>query len=119
MRDWKPIFVENSWVPKVLSWFTPISIGAITLGIVVFSRGVMDDRTRQHETIHFQQFLETMFIGFLVLYCYDYIRGLIKHKDGTTAYYNIRAEQEAYAQEQTLNYLQYRTRWEWIRGYRI
>ena len=119
MRDWKPIFVENSWVPKVLSWFAPISIGAITMGFIVFSRGEMDERTRQHETIHFQQFLETLFIGFLILYCFDYVRARFKYKDGTTAYYNIRAEQEAYEYEGALNYLQYRKRWKWIRKYKV
>ena len=119
MKNWKPIFVENSWVPKALSAISPISIGAITLGFIVFARGEMDDKTKQHETIHFQQFLETLFIGFLILYFYDYIRGWLKYRDRTIAYFNIRAEQEAYENERIHNYLEYRKRWRWIRGHRI
>ena len=89
MRKLKPIFIENSWVPKFLSHFAPINIGAITLGFIVFNRGTMSKQTKQHETIHFQQFLETLFIGFFILYLYDYIRNYIRFRDGKLAYYNI------------------------------
>jgi len=119
MKHWKPIFVENSWVPKALSLISPISIGAITLGFVVFARGEMSDTVKQHETIHFQQFLETLFLGFLVLYFYDYFRGWLKYKDRRKAYFNIRAEQEAYENERSQNYLEHRKRWQWIRKYKI
>ena len=37
----QPIFVERSFIPKLLSFFAPFEIGAITLGFVVFSRGDM------------------------------------------------------------------------------
>ena len=69
MKNWKPIFIENNRLPIWLSKIAPIEIGAITLGFVVICRGVMDEETRIHETIHFQQFLETLFVGFLLLYC--------------------------------------------------
>ena len=118
MRDWKPIFIENSWVPKVLSCFSPISIDAITLGFIVFGRAQMDDKVRQHETIHFQQFLETLFVGFLILYFYDYICGRFKYRDSTMAYYNIRAEREAYENEKTTDYLTHRIRWKWMRNWK-
>ena len=73
IRNLKPIFIENSKIPVILSKIAPINIGAIALGFVVFSRGTMNEKTRQHETIHFQQYLETLFIGFLLLYAYDYV----------------------------------------------
>ena len=115
MRNWKPIFIENSRIPQILSYVAPISIGAITLGFVVFSRGEIDGKTRQHETIHFQQFHETGFAGFFLLYLYDYIKNYIHFRDGALAYYNIRAEKEAYQHEETENYLQTRPRWRWIK----
>ena len=114
IRNLKPIFVENSKIPVVLSKIAPINIGAIALGFVVFSRGTMNEKTRQHETIHFQQYLETLFIGFLLLYAYDYVMNYIKFRDGALAYYNIRAEKEAYQNDETPNYLQTRKRWRWI-----
>ena len=114
MRNWKPIFVENSKIPVWLSKLAPIEIGAITLGFIVFSRGEISERTKRHETIHFQQFLETFFIGFPILYYYDYIKNYIIFRDGQLAYYNIRAEKEAYQNDEKEDYLQTRPRWRWI-----
>ena len=80
MRNWKPIFIENSRIPKLLSYVAPIDIGAITLGFIVLSRG-------------------------------NYIR----FRDGSLAYYNIRAEKEAFQHQETKDYLQFRPRWRWIK----
>lgn len=114
MKNWRPIFIENSKIPVILSKIAPINIGAITLGFVVFSKYQMSEKTKQHETIHFQQYLETAFIGFLLLYAYDYVKNYIRFRDGSLAYYNIRAEKEAYQHEETPNYLLDRERWAWI-----
>ena len=114
MKNLKPIFIENSKIPILLSKIAPIYIGAITLGFIVFSRGEMTEKTKQHETIHFQQFLETLFIGFLLLYVYDYIMNYIRFRNGTLAYFNIRAEKEAYQHDETPDYLETRKRWRWI-----
>ena len=114
MKNWKPIFVENSIVPRILSIVSPISIGAITLGFIVFGRRKINEKTRRHETIHFQQFLETLFIGFLILYFYDWIKGCITYRNAQTAYFMIRAEQEAFNNENDASYLERRKRWKWI-----
>ena len=68
MKNWKPIFVENSRIPVWLSYLAPINIAAITLFFLVFSREKMSEVVKRHETIHFQQMLETGVVGFLVLY---------------------------------------------------
>jgi len=115
MKSWRPIIIENSFVPKFLSYFAPIDISGITLGFVVFIRGRADERLRRHETIHFQQYLETLFIGFLIIYLYDYIYNLILFKDGGVAYRMIRAEVEAYDNDVDINYLENRVRYEWLR----
>ena len=115
MRSWKPYFIENSKLPVWLSYLAPIDIGAITLGPVVISRGEMSEITKNHETIHYQQYLETLFIGFLLIYLYDYIRGLIVHQDGRAAYFSLRAEKEAYAMHENLDYCKVRTRWKWLK----
>ena len=114
MRDLKPIFVERSFIPKLLSFFAPIEIGAITLGFVVFSRDDMSETTRRHETIHFQQYLETLFLGFLILYFYDYAKSRITGITGRESYRKIRAEKEAYENQDDPNYLRNRKRWKWI-----
>ena len=78
-----PIFVENSKLLRYLSFFSPINITAITLGPVVLSGGEMSKETKNHETIHWQQYIETGIIGFLILYLIYWIIGLIKYRSGS------------------------------------
>src|SRR6056300_225845 len=105
MRHWKPWFIENSKVPVWLSKIAPIEINAITLFCVVFSRGELSERTKRHETIHFQQFLETAVIGFIVIYFLDYLYKYLKHPNGRTAYRMICFEREAHDNDDYINYL--------------
>ena len=115
MRNWKPIYIENSRILAWLSYLAPIKIQAITLGVIVISRNEMSEVTKNHETIHFQQYLETLFLGFLILYFWDWFIGLVKYKDGQKAYLSIRAEQEAYKNQENLEYLPTdRKRWCWL-----
>tara|TARA_Y100000592_G_C5481633_1_gene325945 strand:+ start:4765 stop:5124 length:360 start_codon:yes stop_codon:yes gene_type:complete len=114
MKNLKPIMVENSKLPVLLSKLAPINIKAITLFPFVFSRGTMSEETKRHETIHFQQYLETGVIGFLALYLWDYMVSSIKGKSGPEAYRSIRAEKEAWDNDNDENYLENRKRWAWI-----
>ena len=113
-RKLKPIMFENSRLPVILSKLAPIEIGAITLFPFVFSRGEMSEETKRHETIHFQQYLETAVVGFLILYLWDYIASLFKGLKGPAAYRNIRAEVEAWDNDGDKSYLENRKRWSWI-----
>jgi|14_taG_2_1085336.scaffolds.fasta_scaffold08828_3 hypothetical protein len=117
MKSWKPLFIENSRIPVWLSYIAPIEIGAITLGFIVIARGVMNEQTKRHETIHYQQYLETGFIGFVLLYFWDYILGYARYKDGAVAYREIRAEREAYRFDHQEDYLEKRIRWQWLKGW--
>ena len=75
----------------------------------------MSERTKRHETIHFQQYLETFVVGFLIIYLWDYLRGIVIGLKGPEAYTAIRAEVEAYENDHITNYLQTRKRWNWLR----
>ena len=79
-RNSKPWFFENSKVPVILSKLAPIEIGAITIGPLVYSRGEMSEVTKNHETIHWQQYIETGIIGFVILYYlfYFYFLGFLR-----------------------------------------
>lgn len=114
MKNWKPWFFENSKVPVWLSKLTPIEISAITLFCFVFSRREISERTKRHETIHFQQFLETGVIGFILIYYSDYLFKLIKYRDGKKAYRMICFEQEAYDNDDNEDYLERRKRFAWL-----
>jgi hypothetical protein len=115
-RDIKPIFVENSKVPVFLSRFAPIEIGAITFFCLVFSRGEISEETRRHETIHFQQYLETFVVGFLLIYIFEYLYSALIKKKGFSrdSYLAIRFEQEAWTQDKDVDYLKTRKRFSWL-----
>ena len=115
MKNWKPIIIENSRIPKILSFFAPIEIGAISLFPFVFSRGKVSESTRRHETIHFQQQLETLVVFFYIVYLWDYIKARISGATGKESYRNIRAEKEAYENEMSSDYLKSRPRYSWLK----
>lgn len=113
IRFWAPWFIENSRIPIWLSKVAPIEINAITLGPFVISRSKMSEKTKRHETIHYQQYLELGFVGFWFIYVWDYFKGILKYNDGAFAYYNIRLEMEAYKHETDEDYLEVRKRYKW------
>ena len=115
MKNWKPLFFENSKIPVWLSKVTPIEISAITLFCFVFSRGDISEKTRRHETIHFQQFLETFVLGFIVIYFFDFLWAALVKKKGFSreSYLSIRFEQEAHACDDYDRYLDERLRYSW------
>lgn len=115
LRRLRPLFLDNSRIPVWLSYLSPISIGAITLGAVVFSRGETSETTRRHETIHFQQYIDLLFVGFILLYLWDFLVGYLRYRNGQLAYRHIRAEREAYENEDDPEYLLQRKRWSWLR----
>ena len=117
MRNLKPIFVEHSKLPAFLSKFAPINISAITLFCFVFSKGEISEKTKRHETIHFQQYLETLVIGFLLIYLLDFLIKFIAYKaDGKKAYRMICFEQEAHDNDHDFLYLEARKRFTWLKS---
>ena len=114
LRNSRPWFFENSKVPVVLSYLAPITIGAITIGPLVFSRGEMSDITKNHESIHWQQYIETGILGFIILYYSFYFWNLLRYRDGELAYYMIPFEKEAYDNDDNLEYLTTRKRYSWL-----
>lgn len=117
MKEWKPIFIENSKIPVWLSHISPINIGAISFGFWVWSRGAISDRTKVHETIHYQQQLELLFVVHWILYGLYWIINLCppRSQSGAAAYRNIPFEVEAYDNEDNPDYLLNRKRYAWIK----
>lgn len=68
-----------------------------------------------HESIHIKQYSELLVLGFLLVYIYDWVRGLIIYRDADKAYRAIRFEQEAYENDEDLEYLPNRPRYNWIK----
>lgn len=91
---------------------------AINLFGVIFARKKykpVDIFTITHESIHTAQMKELLYIGFYIWYGIEWIIRLIIDKDSITAYYNIRFEKEAYANESDINYLKNRKHYNWIK----
>ena len=115
MKTWKPWVFENSKIPVILSKVSPINIWAVSVFIFVFCRGNISEETRRHETIHFQQQLELLFIFQWILYGLFWLVGVVKYRNGRTAYFQNPFEQEAYDKESVKDYLIKRKRYSWTR----
>ena len=118
MKKWKPIFVENSWVPILLSKFAPIEIHAISIGFFVFCRSTMTSVTKRHESIHFQQQLELLFLPFYLLYLASWLHGLWKYKNPAIAYREVIFEREAFSGDYVEGYLKNRPRYAWVKHWK-
>lgn len=108
-----PIFIENSKVPVWLSKIAPIDINAISFGLWVWSRSEMSETTKRHETIHYKQQLELLFVFQWILYGLFWLIGLARYRHGATAYRESPFEREAYDNEHDVNYLTNRRPYAW------
>ena len=109
----KPIIIVSPTFTKLMS--VVIDVYAITIFPFIISKEWMNEATLNHETIHIHQQRELLVIPFYILYFYYYLVGIIKYKDKQQAYYMIPFEQEAYANDQDLDYLKNRKRFAWRR----
>jgi|TARA_Y100000114_G_C11737008_1_gene316786 hypothetical protein len=105
--------IEDSWIPKALSWF--INIWAITLYPFIICRGKLDQRTRTHEVIHLHQQKELWLIGFYILYVAYWIRYLVAQGNFSLAYACIPFEREAYDNDNDPTYPLRRKRFSWTK----
>jgi len=115
MKTWKPFFIENSRIPVWLSKIAPINVWANSFGIWVWCRGEMSEKTKRHETIHFQQQLECLFLFQWILYGLSWLAGYFKYGNGRDAYFNSVFEREAYDNDQDEEYLENRPRYAWVK----
>ena len=112
-----PLFIKVPYLP----------VKAITLVFVVLYTLRVDETgaaeaelsqvVRQHETIHFWQWLETLVVGFAFIYLWDFSRAWyvrsFKPSEFWNSYLCIRFEQEAYDHDKEENYLNGRKRHAW------
>jgi len=101
---------------KAISWV--VDVYAITLFPFIVSRDEMSPDVLLHESIHIAQQKELFVVFFYILYGWDFLKGLIKYRDRTRAYYQIRFEQEAYEFMYVQNYIENRPPLNW-KNYRV
>jgi hypothetical protein len=115
MRKIRPIFIENSRLPIWLSKVAPIDIWAFNFGPLVFCRGTLNEKTKVHETIHFFQQLEMLFVFQWLFYAIFYLIGRITKGSWKLGYCHNPFEQEAYDNDQNPDYLNTRRWWGWLK----
>jgi len=115
MKNLKPIFIEDSKIPAWLSKIAPIDVWAFSLGPFVVCRGDLSDKVRRHETIHFLQQVEMLFVFQWILYGLFYVIGRFTKGSWKAAYYNNPFELEAYINDLDKDYLKKRKLWSWIK----
>lgn len=108
----KPIFIVSPKFMDVCS--VVIDAYAITLYPFIISREEIDDKTKRHEMIHFEQQKELFIVFFYLLYAYYYFINYLKCKDKFLAYLTIPFEREAYVHQNSKNYLEKRQKFSWI-----
>ena len=89
----------------------------ITIFPFIFIGKQYKNRTNliNHERIHFQQQIELLVLPFFILYFGNYLINLFKYRfNHNKAYYNIIFEKEAYKNENNLNYLKVRKRYNYV-----
>lgn len=93
--------------------FPPRPYFGISLcGFMFFRKdGHVSDSDIQHETIHFRQQLEWLFIGFFIIYFLEFLYRLIRYRNWDKAYRTISFEKEAYTHEREEGYLKHRKWW--------
>ena len=111
-----PVTIIAPRFTKLMSVF--IDVTAITLFPFIVSREEMNKVTLNHETIHIHQQKELFVLFFYMLYVFDWLKGVVKYKDTKKAYYQIRFEQEAYANMRDSDYLVARKKYAW-RDYKV
>ena len=79
-------------------------------------KGLKNNHTLiNHEKIHLRQQLEMGIILFYLWYLAEFLYWYIKLGNGEIAYEKISFEQEAYRNENSLNYLKNRKFWEFLK----
>jgi hypothetical protein len=110
----KPWFFNNSKIPVWLSKLAPIEIWALSFACFVFCRGEISKTTKRHETVHYHQQWELLFVGQWILYALFYLIGLVRYRNGQQAYRENPFEREAYDNQKKYTYLEKRPLWNWI-----
>lgn len=87
---------------------------AINLFGIIFARRILTNVEINHERIHTAQMRELLYIGFYIWYLVEWLILLFKYRNWDLAYRNIRFEKEAYNNQNNLDYLKVRKKFNYL-----
>lgn len=110
--------IYNKWIP--FKGFVAINIFGLIFARAEYKRAIETNpkikrEVVNHESIHTEQYKETLFVLFLPLYLINYVINLMIYFNLDKAYRNICFEREAFEFENDLEYLDKRKPFEWIK----
>lgn len=82
-------------------------------------KGILTNKTVNHELIHTEQMKELGYICFYLWYAIEYLIIRLFHKKQGDAYADVSFEEEAYVNDKDINYLKNRKRYSWIKYIKI
>jgi len=107
------MIIYSDWYLKLIGME-----GTTLFGIIIILKKYKNNPNvylLNHEKIHVSQWLETLFVGFLVLYILNFLWNLLRYKNFYEAYKFIIFEREAYKEMYNLNYIEKRFWCNWIK----
>lgn len=81
--------------------------------------GLLRNKDVNHELIHTAQMKELGYIGFYLWYGIEYLLIRLFHKKQGDAYHDVSFEEEAYANEKDLSYLDKRKHYAWFKYLKV
>ena len=128
-----PIIKENTKITKFFSVIFGEEIMGLTIFPYIFIKtkdtteddaennaeedGIRYDHILNHEKIHYEQYKETLVVGYIIIYIINFFINLLYYRNINTAYRNILLEREAYEYMDDLEYLQSSKCYSWLLKY--
>lgn len=88
-------------------------------GILITKDDNLSEKTIRHESIHTKQMKEMLYIGFYAWYIIEYFIIRFFHLTQNCSYRDISLEEEAYAHDMEIDYLNNRKHYAWFKYIKI
>lgn len=88
-------------------------------GILFTKEESLSNKTINHESIHTAQMKEMGFIFFYLWYVIEYVLIRLFHKKQGDAYHDVSFEEEAYNNDDNLEYLKTRKHYSWLKYIKV
>lgn len=106
-------------VNKIIPFGSYSTINIFGMLFTKNKKGILTNRTVNHELIHTAQMKELGYIGFYLWYAIEYLIIRLFHKKQGNAYHDVSFEEEAYANDKDMTYLQNRKHYAWFKYLKV